>query len=500
MEKINLHTSPELAKQQADELLSQDPESVMAKSFIKVRKDADKKSKEEPVLPVNFFMYVNKKGDEIVSIDKVADYIIARYKIKTVSGIKSETLNLFTGQIYNPTGKAIIKSRIEDLLGSYARNNIVNEILEKIKRKTGCSIEEFDKKPNNMVCVKNGILDFSDLNDIKILPHDEKYNFTDMFPIIYDPLATCPKCIKFVDDTFYPDDVPQVQRWLGFHIQRNYLFKKAVIIHGPQDTGKSVFLNLLDRFVGSNNISGLSLQKISMGKGFDLLALKGKYANIHDDLSSKDLCDGGGFKMSVGDGIICGEEKFGDHYKFRNSAKMTFACNQIPSVKDINDPAYYGRWLVWRLDTQVTPEEKNPYLIDDLTIEEELSGLLNWAIEGYKLLIQDNNFSNEKTPEQIKALMVREGNPLAKFAADVLVKQDGSKISKEILYQVYCSYCENSTPQLSPCTKTQLGKQLPRFAPYVMASKSGSERYWLNINIHPNCDTWDTFQKIMSNI
>jgi len=437
------------------------------------------------------------KISKIVDIDKVADYIINKYNIKTIYGLKEENIYVYENGIWNITGKGLIKSTTEDLLDMWSKNNIVNEVLEKIKRKTEISKEEFDNVPEYKRCFINGVLDIEDIENIKFLPHSKEYNFKTKFPIIYDKKNKCPKNIKFIKETFYPEDIPQVQEWFGLHLPKIYLYKKAVIIHGPKNTGKSVFLNLLTKFLGIDNVSDLSLQKISSGKGFDLLVLKNKYGNIHDDLSSKDLNDGGGFKMSVGDGYISGEQKFGDHDRFRNSAKQTFACNKIPSVKDIDDDAYYDRFLPWKLDNVVDSNNKNIKLINELTTPEELSGLLNWALNGYYKLMKQNKFSNEKTSEEIKELMIEHGDTLAKFVSEKLIENAGCKITKEEMYQHYCHYCLFQKPKLSPCSKDQLGKKLRRYAPYISNEKSQNERYWLNVKFNSLSNmTPDTSLKI----
>lgn len=433
--------------------------------------------------------------DKKVNIDAVAKYIENKFDVRTIFGIKEETLEVYEEGIWSTTGKGIIKSEIERLLGVYSKNNIVSEILEKIKRRTEVSREETENVPDYKRCVQDGVLDLEDIDDIKLLPHSKEYNFRTKFPMKYNPSADCPKIKKFISETFYEEDIPKVQEWFGMHLPRKYTFKKASVFHGPKDTGKTVVLNLLTRFVGEN-VSGLSLQEISQGKPFDLLALKDKDANICDDLSSADMKAVGGFKMAVGDGYITGEYKFGDKVRWRNTAKDTNACNKIPSPgEDIDDEAYYGRILLFPIENVVPKEKMNKNLLDELTTPEELSGLLNWAIEGYKRLVKQNGFTNDKTPEETKFLMVQNGNSLARFASEVLTQADGKKVDKEEMYQVYCKWCMNHKPQLSPDSKDKIGKTLTKFAPYTQASSNGKERYWLNVKIN---DSYYIFQNNMS--
>lgn len=471
--------SPDISEEDREAAYEQ-IETEKGGKFLKELKDA-----EENVYDFLVGIITGNKIKYIVNIEKVSEHIIENFDIKTISGQKNDIMYTYQNGIWTMRGPGIITSEIEKILGKYCKNNVVAEVLKKIQRKTTTNQEEFDKVPEYKRCLMNYVIDINNINDIKILPHSKEYNFKTKLPIYFNEKADCPRIKKFIEDTFYPEDIQQVYEWFGHHLPKKYLFKKAVIAHGPKHTGKTVFINLLSEFIGNNNKIGLSLQKISSGKSFDLHFLKDKIANIHDDLSSKDLSDGGGFKMAVGDGYITGEEKFGDHHTFKNSAKHTFTCNTIPPVKDIDDDAYYDRWLLWRLDNVVSKKDRNRNLISDITTKEELSGLLNLAIKSYVKLIERNYFYKEKGCDEIKELMVKSGNSYSKFATNMLVEDIGSKITKEEMHNQYCHYCTSQTPKISPQTKDNLGKQLPRFAPYLISSSNGKERYWLNVKINP---------------
>ena len=458
-----------------------------------------KNNKEENNLEEDFLIIkYNKKGDKIstlVDIDKVAEFIENKFDVRTIFGIKEETIEVYNEGIWTIKGRGIIKAEIERILGVYARNNVVSEILEKIKRRTEISREEADIVPDFKRVVENGVIDLEDPENIKFLKHSKEYNFRSKFPIIYNSNSKCPKIINFVKKTFYEEDIKKVQEWFGVHLPRRYVKKKASLFHGPPDTGKTITLNLLTKFLGSN-ISGLSIQEIGRGKPFDLMVLKDKDANICDDLSSSDINTVGGFKKAVGDGFIDGEMKFGDKFKFRNTAKNTNACNKIPAPKeDIDDLAYYGRILLFPVDNVIPLEKQDDKLLEKLTTPEELSGLLNWAIEGYIRLQKQNRFSNDKAPEETKFLMIKGGNSLAEFSSEVLIESPGLKISKEVLYRIYCKWCMEHKPKLSPDTKDKIGKNLIKFIPYIQSAKSGDERYWLNLKVRGK---WDTFLNNMS--
>lgn len=471
----------------------------LVKSFSS--SDEDKKEvKQKPNIVKSFLIikYDDETGEEIsrkVDIDAIAKFIENKFNIRTIYGLKEETIEVYNEGIWTVKGRGIIKGEIERILGKYSRNNIVNEILEKIKRRTEVDREDVDVIPDFKRCVENGVLDLENIDDIKFLPHSKYHNFRSKFPIKYNKNSKCPTIISFIEKAFYKDDVKLIQEWFGFHLIRRYSFKKAMILHGPKNTSKTVVLNLLTKFLGGN-VSGLSIQEISIGKPFDLKDLKDKDANICDDLSSRDMKAVGGFKKAVGDGYIDGEYKFGDKIRFRNTAKDTNACNTIPlPQEDIDDEAYYDRILLTPMDNVIPKEKRDKNLIDKLTNPNELSGLLNWAIEGYERLVTQNYFTNEKEPEETKFLMIQNGNSLAKFSTEVLKQQDGAKISKDYMYTIYCKWCSEHKPQLSPDTKEKIGRKLNGVAPFIQASSTGKERYWLNVK---TTYTYDTSKNNMS--
>lgn len=441
-----------------------------------------------------FLIYDDEGKPEKVSIDKVADYILEHNNFITIYGVKSETIYLFEGGIWIKNGKRKIKTDIEKLLGMWCKNNVVLEITEKIKRKTGIDSEEFEKLPADLICLENGVLN---INTRKLTEHSPKYYFKTKLPVIYNPEADCPKIKEFFKASLYPEHMPIMQEWFGYTLYRVYSIKKAMILYGVTDTGKTQVMNLLTAFLNKKNTSGLSLQRISHGDRFRLIDLKDKLANLYDDLSSEDMV-AGGFKIATGGGYITAEYKFGDQIQFLNFAKNTFAGNKIPSVKDIDseDAAYFNRWLPIPFDNQIPLKEQDKKLINKLTTEEELSGLLNWALEGLDRLQEKGVFSDDRDWKTIKNIMERQMNSIAAFCHDILIKEKDGRISKEAMFEIYSEYMKIKKDSGFPtASKAQLGRQLPKYANYVSA-KVEKIRFWEGVGIRDYKGEDDTYNTL----
>jgi len=446
----------------------------------------------------NPFVKYSKEGFKIILIDDIANEIIRENHIKTFYGKKSEEVYFYNKEegTWETNGRERIETDVEELLEEHTRNNAVNEVLKKIKRLTSSSKKEF-VEPIDKLCYKNGVLD---VVKNKLLPFSPEYNFTTKMNIDYIPTADCPQIKKFINETFYDEEVPVIQEWFGFHLYKKHFIKKVMLVFGEKDTGKTIFLNLLTAFVGEHNKAGISLQGISKGERFVLAFLKDKFANIYDDLKQQDINDTGGMKMATGGGYVTGEYKFGDVFEFLIYAKNTFSCNKIPEIK-ITDMAYYDRFIPLPCDNVIPKAEQDTFLIEKLTSPEELSGLLNWALEGLTRLLKNSSFSYKKTAEEIKAIMEKYGNGLSAFCSDCLIKQEGNKITKETMFEMFKAYVE--IKHLPFLNKEMIGRNLQRFALYAIDGREGKIRYWDNVGINPKApkevnDKYDTFEEIKS--
>lgn len=388
----------------------------------------------------------------------------------------------------------IIKNKVKLILQEDYKERIFLEVLDKLKIETDDllpSQENFEEKDKNLLCVANGILN---IRTGEFSPHSPDKRFLAKISASYNPEADCPVIKRFFSDVFYQEDIPLIEEWIGFCLHRDYLFKKALILTGCKNTGKSTFINLLASFIGRENASNEDLYRLN-GNRFSTINLYGKMLNIYDDLDFKDLADVGTFKMLVGQSLMRGERKFKDSFSFYNYAKLTFTCNRIPTLKskDFQDDAYFDRWLVVAMDNFVEEANRDPELKNRLTSERELSGLLNLALSGLARLFKNNGFSNAKSWEENKKLMDRSGSPLASYVQDRLVQVEGNCISKEDLFQDYQKYAvENHFPVIS---KDKIGKNLLRFAPHIkdgeklITLENGRKttiRVWANVAFRGN--------------
>lgn len=321
----------------------------------------------------------------------------------------------------------------------------INEIINKIRRRTYISRLEFDKN-SNILNLKNGLLNI--MTD-EFVEHNPKHLSLVQLPINYNKKAKCPNVIGFLGQILRPKDVFTVLQLFGYCLYKTAKFEKAVLCYGNGDNGKGTLLKLFEHFLGIQNISHASLQELN-NERFAGADLYGKLANICADLRAEKLTNTGNFKMLVSGDTIRAQRKHGQHFDFSNHAKLIFSANEIPESAD-QTYAYYKRWIILVFNKLYQGDERDTNLIYKLITDEELSGLLNLAIIALRQLIKDNGFIHIDDVQTIQ----REYNQNATAIEDFLnskcridlAGRDSYTICRD-LYHSYVVHCKgsNKTP------------------------------------------------------
>lgn len=362
-----------------------------------------------------------------------------------------------------------IKTEIQVLLDDLNNIGNTNEILEQIRNMKTVKREEFEDTDRDLINLDNGVFNISKK---EIYEHHPKYYFFTKLPVVYDENATWDNVFVVLKDLLQSKDIDILQEFFGFCLYRHYFIKKALILTGEKHTGKTTILNIISRLIGKDNLAGVSLQDLSLNR-FAMSDLYNKYSNIYDELSAEDINNTGKFKMVTGNSPIMGEIKHGGRFPFKNYAKLIFACNKIPAVNDIADDAYFDRWIIINCNKTVDKEKRDPFLLDKILTEKEVSGLFNFALQGLNRLLEIKDFSFDLTSKEVKQEMLKHSNPLANFVYYKLIDITGSDSDYYVLvnelYDEYIKYCQQN--EMVAESDDYFYKNIYKFAPYIRSGK-----------------------------
>ncbi|MFP3952215.1 MAG: phage/plasmid primase, P4 family, partial [Candidatus Bathyarchaeia archaeon] len=337
--------------------------------------------------------------------------------------------------VFRPDGIPWVYTRVKGILGDENASSRMSETVKQIMVETYDFGDSLRREHSlNIVVVENGALD---IFTGELHPFSPLYRAKNRLPVRYDPEAECPEFRRFLGEVHHPGDLAFIQEWWGYHLYREYRYHKAVMFMGEGMNGKSTELNALQRFLGEENTSSETLYSLVSNR-FSPGNLYGKLANIAPDLAPDEIRRTGPFKALTGNDRIRGEHKFEQPFQFRNHAKLSFSCNQMPTTPD-NTQAFFRRWEIINFPNTFT--EGDPDKLEKITTPEELSGILNWALEGLHRLLEEGGFTRTRSTEEIASEWREKSNPVRSFHENCLRKDPDGVTPKDVMYHAYSSYC-----------------------------------------------------------
>lgn len=352
---------------------------------------------------------------------------------------------------YRKNGEAEIRARLEQNLGPIAKRNTSNEVINHIRSRTYVDRVSL-QPPSRLLCLKNGVLDTQTL---LLVPHSPDLFFVSALPVNYDPSAEHPRIRKFLFEVVGADNVSLMEEIVGYCLHRGYPLQKAFLFVGEGANGKSTWLAVLRTLLGPANMSSWSLHGLEEVR-FATAELYGKLANIQADLPSRRLKNDGIFKRLTGGDPITAERKGQHPFEFVNYAKLIFSANQVPPSGDDSN-AFFRRWVIVQFPNAFEGTAANPRLIEVLTTDGELSGLLNAALRGLHRVLKAGAFSVERADTgSIREEYIRRSDPVRAFMESDWVIADPDKyvLAKALFcyYEVYCKVHGLPRPAFKPFT------------------------------------------------
>ena len=399
------------------------------------------------------------------------------FHFRTIVDEKSGSKDVFyyKNGYYHPGGEFIIRKLCNKYLEEKTTNTRKNEIIGFIQDSDFAFRDELEPLPH-ILNLKNGVLD---IYTGEMKPHSWEYGFINQLPVNYDKEAKCEKFLLFMSQIFpgkYSKYIDVVQEMFGYCLLRKYPIHVAFILFGGGRNGKSTLVNILQNLLGRDNYATRQLHELISDK-FAKADLFGKMANICTEISAKEISDSSNFKALSGGDWITGRYIYRGPFVFRNYAKLIFNANRIPPTSD-KSYAFYQRWKIV-VFSQTFPRGDPltiPELDEILSTPEELSGILNWAIEGLKRVLDKKDFTKASHEEDESELYEKLANPEIAFINEYITVDTDSKLSKEEVYERYHMWCENNVYPIS--TKNMFTKMLQEVIPEAICTNETTTVYY----------------------
>jgi putative DNA primase/helicase len=355
------------------------------------------------------------------------------------------------------------------------------------------SPETFDSGPY-LLNVENGTIDVrtGELHD-----HGRADLITKLAPVSYNPDATATRWQTFIERVLPTEDIRRyVQKAVGQALTGKVEQQAFYVNHGFGENGKSTFfdtiISMMGEYAGTIDIDVLMARKQNGNATPELASLKGKRFVVTSENEQGQRLKEGLVKRLTGDKTITARELYKGVITFERTFKLFMHVNHRPEITG-TDHAMWRRLRLIPWEVRITKEEKDLHLLDKL--EQELSGILNWALEGYRLYLEEGL----EPPEAVREATAQYRDDMDKvtqFIKDECVTgAESFWVTKDRLYNVYKAWCgENG---VYPESKRRFGEKLveKEYDPNQRQMVAGKQvRVWRGIGLLSEhlSDTVDT--------
>jgi putative DNA primase/helicase len=335
-------------------------------------------------------------------------------------------------------------------------------------------------KKNVLINLQNGTFEITPTKR-ELRDFNRNDFLTHQLPFEYEPEATAPLFQKYLDEVLPDKDKQKVfAEFCGYIFIKPSVLKleKMLILYGTGANGKSVFFEILNALLGTENTSNYSLQSLTNDTGYQRAKIANKLVNYASEINGKLETDV--FKQMASGEPIEARLPYGEPFILNEYAKLIFNCNELP--KDIEHTnAFFRRFLIIGFDVTI-PEDKQDKELPQKIINNELSGVFNWILQGLDRVLKQKKFSKCKAVEMARSNYEKQSDSVKMFIEDYEYKTATDYTTISELYQKYKMYCIEDG--FRPVNKSNFMKRLRHFKILVERKSIGNVAFITSTKHH----------------
>ncbi|MFV5692055.1 DNA primase family protein [Flavobacterium sp. LT1R49] len=344
--------------------------------------------------------------------------------------IDKERFQFFLGNVALQMGVEKFKGKIHTFKEELFKQFMADAYLPTPNTKKDCVLINLQNGTFEITPTKRGLRNF-----------EQRDFITHQLPFEYEPEATAPLFQAYLDEVLPDKDKQKVfAEFCGYIFIKPSVLKleKMLILYGTGANGKSVFFEILNALLGTENISNYSLQSLTNDNGYFRAKIGNKLVNYASEINGKLETDI--FKQMASGEPIEARLPYGEPFILNEYAKLIFNCNELP--KDVEHTnAYFRRFMIINFDITI-PEEKQDKQLPNKIIQNELSGVFNWVLQGLDRVLEQKNFSKCEAIENARSDYEKQSDSVQLFVNEY----DYKKSTKEyvlisVLYPQYKTFC-----------------------------------------------------------
>lgn len=288
------------------------------------------------------------------------------------------------------------------------------------------------------------------LDTMEFTEHRSSDLLTKKSPAVYDPQARCARFEAFVDEICSSDrdKARFLQKALGYALSGDTRYECFFILYGATSrNGKGTLCESILNVMGSYGCAakpetiGINQYTNSHAPTEDIARLaSARFVNISEPDKGLVL-NSAQIKSMTGNDTITARFLHENSFDFKPRFKIFINTNHPPVINDM--PMFQsGRVKVIPFEKHFEDDEQDQTLKEEFLKPENQSAILNWLIEGWRMLQKEGL----DMPECVRTAVEEyrhESDKIMLFVEEMLEKGDGYKMKTMNAYQEYRRWCND---------------------------------------------------------
>ncbi len=305
-------------------------------------------------------------------------------------------------------------------------------------------MEAFDREKFIFNC-HNGTIN---LKTMEFRPHSPADRLTKLTEVDYDPSATCPRWDSFMEEVFEgdADRIRYLQKCIGYAMSGDTRLECMFILYGPTSrNGKGTTMETVLRILGEYGRTAkpdmLSKKNFadSSGPSEEVARLNGaRMVNVSEPEKSM-VIDASLTKQMTGNNTLTARYLRENSFEFKPQFKLFIDTNHLPQISDMT-LFESDRIRIIPFNRHFSESERDIDLKSFFAENHNLSGILNWCLEGFRLYQEEGL----KMPESVAKATQEyrdQSDRISMFTNQCLQKQAGQELRSSAIYERYKTWC-----------------------------------------------------------